>query len=139
MLHPEIQLVTQPQPQQNINAPTETATLPPDELNLQTGFAGTIVGRINEFCKREDVRNGIDREAQARKRKETADSHIEGHKKRITAGLVLASAQTFALGANILAATLERKRISDIFISTKETKRQQEFNTLRGKVLTLKE
>ena len=84
------------------------------------------------------MRNGIDREAQARKRKETADSHIEGHKKRITAGL-LASAQTFALGPNILAATLERKRISDIVISTKETKRQQEFNTLRGKVLTLKE
>ena len=135
LLHPEIQLT---QPQQNINAPTETATLPPDELNLQTGFAGTIVGRINDFCKREDVRNGIDREAQARKRKETADSHIEGHKKRITAGL-LASAQTFALGPNILAATLERKRISDIVISTKETKRQQEFNTLRGKVLTLKE
>ena len=47
LLHPEIQLT---QPQQNINAHTETATLPPDELNLQTGFAGTIVGRINEFC-----------------------------------------------------------------------------------------
>ena len=94
---------------------------------------------MNEFCKREDVRNGIDREAQPRKRRETADSHIEGHKKRITAGL-LASAQTFALGPpNILAATLERTRISDIVISTKETKRQQEFNTLRGKVLTLKE
>ena len=84
------------------------------------------------------MRNGIDREAQARKRKETADSHIEGHKKRITAGL-LVPAQTFALGPNILAATLEQKRISDIGISTKETKRQQEFNTLGGKVHTLKE
>ena len=94
---------------------------PPDELNLQTGFAGTIVGRINEFCKREDVRNEIDREAQARKIKETADSHFEGHKKRIRAGL-LASAQTFALGPNILAITLERKRVSDIVISTKKQK-----------------
>ena len=137
LLHPEIQLT---QPQQNINAPTETATLPPDELNLQTGFSGTIVGRINKFCKCEDVRNGIDRDAAqaSRKRRETADSHIEGHKKRIAAGL-LASAQTFTLGPNILAVTLERKRISDIFISTKETKRQQEFNTLCGKTLTLKE
>jgi len=81
LLHPEIQLT---QPQQNINAPIETATLPLDELNLQTGFAGTIVGRINEFCKRKDVRNGIDREAQARKRKETGDSHFEGHKMRDT-------------------------------------------------------
>jgi hypothetical protein len=87
------------------------------------------------------VRNGIDRDAAqaSRQRRETADSHIEGHKKRITAGL-LASAQTFTLGPNILAVTLERKRISDVVvISTKETKRQQEFNTLRGKVLTLKE
>jgi len=73
------------------------------------------------------VRNGIDRDAAqaSRQRRETADSHIEGHKKRITAEL-LASAQTFALGPNIFAATLERKRISDIVISTKETKRQQE-------------
>ena len=86
------------------------------------------------------MRNGIDRDAAqaSRQRRETADSHIEGHKKRITAGL-LASAQTFALGPNILAATLERKRISDIVISTKETKRQQEFKTVHGKVLTLKE
>ena len=86
------------------------------------------------------MRNGIDRDAAqaSRQRRETADSHIEGHKKRIAAGL-LASAQTFTLGPNILAVTLERKRISDIVISTKETKRQQEFNTLRGKVLTLKE
>ncbi len=68
------------------------------------------------------MRNGIDREAQARKRKETADSHIEGHKNRITAGL-LASAQTFALGPNILTATLERKRISNIVISAKDTKK----------------
>ena len=85
------------------------------------------------------MRNGIDQEAQARKRKETADSHmIEGHKKRITAGL-LASAQTFALGPNILAATLERKLISYIVISATETTRQQEFNTLCRKVLTSKE
>ena len=137
LLHPEIQLTQRPQ--QNINAPRETATLPPDELILQTGFAGTIVGRMNEFCKCEDVRNEIDQEAQAGKRKVTADSHIEGHKKRITAGL-LASAQTFALGPIILAATLvEQKRISDMVISTKETKRQQEFKTAHGKVLTLKE
>ena len=69
------------------------------------------------------MRNGIDRDAAqaSRQRRETADS------------------QTFTLGPNILAVTLERKRISDIVISTKETKRQQEFNTLRGKVLTLKE
>ena len=53
------------QPQQNINAPTE------DELNLQTGIAG----RINEFCKCDDVRNGINQKAQAGKRKETANSH----------------------------------------------------------------
>ena len=108
LLHPEIQLT---QPQQNIiNAATETSVaLLPDELNLCTGFVGTTVGRINKFCKREDVRNGIDQEAQARKRKETADAQIEGHK-RITSGL-LVSAQTFALGPNILAATLERKRI----------------------------
>ena len=53
LLHPEIQLT---QPQQNIIAHTETtAALPPDELNLHTGFAGTNVGRINEFCKHEDV------------------------------------------------------------------------------------
>jgi hypothetical protein len=73
-----------------------------------------------------------------RKRKETADSHIEGHKKRITAG-PLASAQTFALGPTILAATLEQKRLSDIVISTEETKEQQEFKTLRAKIFTLKE
>ncbi len=66
-------------------------------------------------------KNKIDREAHARKRKETTDSNIiEGHKKRITAGLVLASAQTFALGPNILAATLEWKRILDIVISEKK-------------------
>jgi hypothetical protein len=73
------------QRQQNIviNAPSETsAALLPDELNLRTGFAGKIVGRINEFCKREDVKNGIEQEAQARKKKETTDAHqIEGHKK----------------------------------------------------------
>ena len=80
LLHPEIQL-TQPQ-QIIINAPTETsAALLPDESNIHTGFAGTIFGRINKFCKREDVRNGIDQEAQARKSKETADAQIEGHKK----------------------------------------------------------
>ena len=55
------------------------------------------------------------------KRIETADAHIEGHKKRITARL-LANAQTFALGPNILSATLEQKRFSDIIISPKETK-----------------
>ena len=71
------------------------------------------------------------------KRIETANAHIEGHKKRITAGL-LASAQTFALGPNILSATLEQKRFSDIIISPKETKRKHELNTLRGKVLALK-
>ena len=72
------------------------------------------------FCKHEDVQNGIDQESQARTRKETADSHIEGHKKRIIVGLST-SAQAFALGPNILAAKLEQKRISVIFISTKET------------------
>ena len=58
----------------------------------------------------------------------------------MTAGL-LASAQTSALGQNILAASTlaEKKRISEIFISTKERKRQQELKALRGKVLTLKE
>ena len=71
------------------------------------------------------MRNGIDRDAAqaSRQRRETADSQIEGHKNRITAGL-LASAQTFTLGPNILAVTLERKRISDIVISTKETKQK---------------
>ena len=81
-----------------INAPTETSAAHlPEELNLCTVFAGTTVGRINEFCKHEDVKNGIDQEAQARKKKETADAHqIEGNKKRKTLGH-LASAQTFAL------------------------------------------
>ena len=78
---------------------------------------------------------GSTRRPQAGKRKETFDSHIEGHQKRITVGLLVASAQTFALGPNILAATLEQKRFLDIVISAKETKRQQEINTLRGKYL----
>ena len=104
--------------------------IPPDELNHHTGFTGTIVGRINKFCKHEDVQNGIDQKAQARKRKETSDSQIEGHKNRITVGL-LASAQTLPLDQIFLLLHWNGSEFfSDIVISKKETKRQQEFNTL---------
>ena len=80
------------------------------------------------------MRNGIDQEAHARKRKEIVDAHIEVHMKKITAEL-LASTQKFALGPNIFAATLGRKRILDIVISAK--KRQQ--GRVLAKVLTLEE
>jgi hypothetical protein len=70
-------------------------------------------------------------------RRQQMPTSSKGHKKRTTAGL-LASAQTFALGPNIFAATLEWKQISDIVISTKETKRQQKFYTLKEKLFTLK-
>ena len=73
-LHTSIERLTH---QQNINAPTETATLPPDELNLQTGLELLLEELTSFACKREDVQNGIDRESQARMGKETADSHFE--------------------------------------------------------------
>ena len=98
--------------------------IPPDELNHHTGFTGTIVGRINKFCKHEDVQNGIDQKAQARKRKETSDSQIEGHKNRITVGL-LASAQTLPLDQIFL---LLHWNGSEFFRTLSLVKRKQKGN-----------
>ena len=68
-------------------------------------LAGTLVDRVVEYRNREDARNEIDLDAQARQRKETAQAHLDSHKKRISAGL-LASAGIHALGPNVLASAM---------------------------------
>ena len=59
--------------------------------------------------------------------KKKADLHIEGHKKRITAGL-LASAKFFARGPNILATTQEWKKRQDDDIYKRSKKVTRIFN-----------
>ena len=106
-----------------------TNTLP-GEFNLRYGYAGTVVERINDFCKRENAKTGVDQQEQARKQKEMADSHIEGQKKKITAGL-LASAKFFALGPNSLAATQQRKKRQDDVIHAKGVKSHKNLRHLK--------
>ena len=131
LLHPEIQTTsrTNLKPILEVLTAATTNTLP-GEFNLRYGYAGTVVERINDFCKREDARNGVDQEEQARKRKEMADLHIVGNKKRITAGL-LASAKLFALGPNFLAATQQREKRQDDVIHAKGVKSHKNLRPLK--------
>jgi len=104
--HSEIQL-TKITLQNGTQKNTANATSP-QELNLSDhGFARTLVDRVVEYRNREDARNGIDLDAQARQCKETAQAHLDSHKKRISASL-LASAGIHALGTNVLASAWER-------------------------------
>ena len=86
-------------------------------------LAGTLVDRVVEYRTREDARNGIDLDAQAHQFKETAQAHLDSHKKRISAGL-LASAGIHALGPNVLVSALVRKRNAEELFTERQNKRQ---------------
>jgi len=106
--HSEIQLTKTTLQNGTQNNKTANATTSSQELNLSDGYAGILlVDRVVEYRNREDARNGIDLDAQARQCKETAQAHLDSHKKRISASL-LASAGIHALGTNVLASAWER-------------------------------
>ena len=107
----------------------------PQEIKLSDGYAGTLVDRVVEYRNCEEARNGIDLDAQARQFKETAQAHLDSHKKRISAGL-LASAGIHALGPNVLASALVRK--AEELVTERQNKRQHEFMKLRNKFMALR-
>ena len=94
------------------------------------GYAGTTLvdQHVVEYRNREDTRNGIDLDAQA---------HLDSHKKRFSAGLVLASAGTHSLGPNVLASAMVRKRNAEELVTERQNKRQHEIMKFRNQFMAL--
>ena len=83
------------------------------ELNLTTGFSGTLLDQVLEFRNREDAKNDVDMDAQACQQKETTHAHdIDAHRKRLSAELLVTS-RNHAFGPVLLARELGRKRKAD--------------------------
>lgn len=135
---PEIQL-TQKKTLQNGTQNNNTANATsPQKLNLSDGYADTLVDRVIEYRNRADARNGIDLDAQAHQRKETAQAHLDSYKKRVSAGL-LASASIHALGPKVLTSAMVRKRKAEELVTERKNKRQHEFmNKLWNKFMALR-
>ena len=99
LCHPEV-LTTKPGCMKNTDVSTFDINICPDELNLSEGLAGTLVDKIFVYKTKEADNSGTNAVERMRKRKATAEQHIQSHDKRITAGL-LAAAGRFQLGEEI--------------------------------------
>ena len=99
MCHPEV-LTTKPGFTKNTDVSTFDTNVCPDELNLSEGLAGTLADKIFVYKTKEADNSGTNAVERMRKRKATAEQHIQSHDKHITAGL-LAAAGRFQLGEEI--------------------------------------
>jgi hypothetical protein len=132
LCHPEV-LTTKPGFKNNTDATTLETTITPDELNLSEGLAGTLVDKIFVYKSKEADNTGINAVERMRKRKATAEQHIQSHDKRITAGL-LAAAGRFQLGEDIRNFIQERANEKEQQQYEKHLQKKNEYDELLAKV-----
>jgi hypothetical protein len=90
----------------------------PHDLNLSTGLSGILTDSIFEHRNREIARNGVNAIEQMQKRKATAKTAIDNHKK-LFSGLVFTSG-TCRLGLEMLDKAIESKQITTHVQTDKE-------------------
>jgi hypothetical protein len=132
---PELQLLS------TSNSNTElsgTTAIAPDVLNFNAGKSGTLTDQVVAYRNREDARNGVNLEEQARRRKETAQQAINDHKKRYTAGLHVASGQVL-LGPQVVEHFRAKLNKTAEEESAKHQKRLEAYNVLLSKVQAVKD
>ena len=95
----------------------------PHDLNLSTGISGMLTDSIVEHRNRESARNGVNATEQIRKRKATAQTAIDNHKK-LSSGLLFTSG-TCRLGPEMLDKAIESKQITTNVQTAKELAAQQ--------------
>ncbi len=89
-----------PDCKKNRDVSTLDTNVCPDELYLSEGLAGTLVDKIFVYETKEANNSGTNAVERMRKRKATAEQHVQSHDNRITAGLLVAAGR-FQLGEEI--------------------------------------
>ena len=73
-------MITSTQLNSSLARTTTNLNVTPEILNSTEGYSGLLMEKIVAFCKREDARNGINADDQARKQKEAAQTATDKHK-----------------------------------------------------------
>jgi hypothetical protein len=115
-----------------------SSSLPPSELNISTGLAGTLVERIIVKSNRESHLRGSNIMDIRKKCHETAKKNLENHEKRCTAGLLASSGQ-FNLGTNVLEHQRHSRGIEEEKRRQKAARAKDIYDALRVKVQAMRE
>jgi hypothetical protein len=115
-----------------------SSSLPPSELNLSQGLAGTLVERIVVESNREAHLRGSNIIDIRKKRHETAKKNLENHEKRCTAGLLASSGQ-FNLGTDVLEHQRHAREIEEEKRRQKAARAKDIYDILKVKVQAIRE
>mgnify|MGYP000932824058 CR=1 FL=1 len=108
----------------------------PHDLNLSTGLSGMLTDSIVEHRNRESARNGVNATEQIRKRKATAQTAIDNHKK-LSSGLLFTSG-TCRSGPEMIDKAIESKQITTNVQTAKELAAQKRYDALLHRVETVR-
>jgi hypothetical protein len=111
--------------------------MPPTELNINEGLAGTLVHRIVLESNKYAAERGISISEITRKRKEMALKKLENHEKCCTAGL-LASAGKLSLGMDVLERQRHSKKIEGEKGHQKEWRMKELYDVLQVKLQAIR-
>ncbi len=136
--NPEI-MATMPDACKNLMGGSQglDSKMPPTELNINEGLAGTLVDRIILESNKYAAERGSSISDITRKWKETALKKLENHEKRCTAGL-LASAGKFSLGMDVLERQRHSKKIEEEKRHQKELRMKELYDILKVKVQAIR-
>ncbi len=109
-----------------------------EQLNLSKGLSGSLIGTILDTVRREDARNGINRDEIRRKQVEKLQQIIDSKSKRYSAGIHV-GANRYLLGPDTRDNIEARHRNQLNKLSERQEKKLQEFRSLRAKVTAIRE
>ncbi len=139
LLHPEI-FASKPTSMGDATKTSNelSSSLPPSELNISEGLAGSLVECIVVQSSKESRQKGLSIVEITAKRHKTAKKNLENHEKRCTAGLLASSGQ-FSLGLNILQHQRNAKQIEEEKHHQKALWAKDLYDVLQAKVQAIRE
>jgi hypothetical protein len=136
--NPEI-MATMPDVSKNLMGRLQglDSKMPPTELNINEGLAGTLIDHIVLESNKYAAERGSTISEITRKQKETDLKKLENHEKCCTAGL-LASAGKFSLGMDVLEHQRHSKKIEEEKRHQKELRTKELYDILKVKVQAIR-